>query len=104
MYRRHLEMFSRSHNNSFTNRNFFNIGGDSKQEKAASSLCIAVPYDAEARYPPPRCHPGTHKAILNDLEGWVLQKIVFSGSMSLQEQESHLFLRHLWKSAQEKEL
>ncbi|KIK71542.1 hypothetical protein GYMLUDRAFT_33745 [Collybiopsis luxurians FD-317 M1] len=28
-------------------------------------------FDAEARFPPPKCHPGTRQRILKDLKGWV---------------------------------
>ncbi|KAF9071962.1 hypothetical protein BDP27DRAFT_1191575, partial [Rhodocollybia butyracea] len=27
-------------------------------------------FNAEARFPPPLCHPGTREAILKDLEKW----------------------------------
>ncbi|KAF9066301.1 hypothetical protein BDP27DRAFT_1297491 [Rhodocollybia butyracea] len=75
-----LEMFNRSHNNIFHGGNFNNIGRDliyfssEDNERGLRTLLqyasTSATYNAEARFPPPLCHPGTRKAILDNLKDW----------------------------------
>ncbi|KIK60078.1 hypothetical protein GYMLUDRAFT_44069 [Collybiopsis luxurians FD-317 M1] len=74
-------MFNRSHNFTISGGNFNNAGRDlnlniyeERGERGLSTLhrytTTTASFDAEARYPPPLCHPGTRDAILRDLESW----------------------------------
>ncbi|KAF5352247.1 hypothetical protein D9757_012507 [Collybiopsis confluens] len=78
-------MFSHSHDFVIEGGTFHNIGRDlnisvQEQEKYGGLLLLhrqtstSAPYDAEARYPPPRVHPGTRAAILASLEQWITPK------------------------------
>ncbi|KIK57989.1 hypothetical protein GYMLUDRAFT_86413 [Collybiopsis luxurians FD-317 M1] len=75
-------MFKQSHDFIIEGGTFQNIGGDlnisiHEREKYGGLLLLhrqtsnSAPYDAEARYPPPRVHPGTRTAILDDLKDWM---------------------------------
>ncbi|KAF5393806.1 hypothetical protein D9757_000011 [Collybiopsis confluens] len=48
-------------------------------------------FDAESRFPPPLCHPGTREPILDDLKNWIDSPILvpgFAGSTVLRERAS----------------
>ncbi|KAF9077475.1 hypothetical protein BDP27DRAFT_1356943 [Rhodocollybia butyracea] len=74
------EMFNGSHNFTVSGGNFNNIGGNLtyiSSEENERGLCAllqytstSATYNAEARFPPPLCHPGTREAILGDLKSW----------------------------------
>ncbi|KAF9060947.1 hypothetical protein BDP27DRAFT_1338871 [Rhodocollybia butyracea] len=74
------EMFNGSHNFTVSGGNFSNIGGDlnyvscEENERGLRELLqytsTSATYNAEARFPPPLCHPGTREAILGDLKSW----------------------------------
>ncbi|KAF9060938.1 hypothetical protein BDP27DRAFT_1235941 [Rhodocollybia butyracea] len=74
-------MFNGSHNFTVSGGNFNNIGGDlnyiSSEEKERGLHALlqhrstSATHNAEARFPPPLCHPGTREAILGDLKSWV---------------------------------
>ncbi|KIK58406.1 hypothetical protein GYMLUDRAFT_110924, partial [Collybiopsis luxurians FD-317 M1] len=53
-------------NNAYRDVNIYEEGLSILQRCASTSAS----YNAEARYPPPRCHPETRKAVLHDLECW----------------------------------
>ncbi|KIK66527.1 hypothetical protein GYMLUDRAFT_38262 [Collybiopsis luxurians FD-317 M1] len=76
-------MFSQSHNFTINGGTFNSIGrslnisnnfldqGGNGLLKLYEFSSTSAQYDAEARFPPPLCHPGTREAILTDLKGWV---------------------------------
>ncbi|KAF9069784.1 hypothetical protein BDP27DRAFT_674400 [Rhodocollybia butyracea] len=74
-------MFSRAPNFTISGK-FQSVGRDlnyisfTEKERGLQTLLqytsTSATYNAEARFPPPLCHPGTREAILCDLEGWAV--------------------------------
>ncbi|KIK58058.1 hypothetical protein GYMLUDRAFT_45607 [Collybiopsis luxurians FD-317 M1] len=76
------QMFNGSQNFTIEGGNFHNIGRDlnilklkENRERGLYLLyqhtCTSALFNAEARYPPPVCHPGTRESILNDFKSWI---------------------------------
>ncbi|KAF5356404.1 hypothetical protein D9758_009486 [Tetrapyrgos nigripes] len=79
-----LSLFAQSHDQSFNNSYINAVGGhqtinnntirDSEDglkllyQKIAH---VGAFHDSEARHPPPRCHPGTRRAVLADIAAWI---------------------------------
>ncbi|KAF5348616.1 hypothetical protein D9757_014462 [Collybiopsis confluens] len=70
-------MFAGSHSFSITGGTFVagNVNVDLKGERGLLMLyqaaCTSALFNAEARFPPPLCHPGTRESILDDLKTWI---------------------------------
>ncbi|KAF5348615.1 hypothetical protein D9757_014461 [Collybiopsis confluens] len=72
------QLFAGSHDFSITGGTFVagNLNVDFKQEERGllllyQSACTSALFNAEARFPPPLCHPGTRESILDDLKSWI---------------------------------
>ncbi|KIK54425.1 hypothetical protein GYMLUDRAFT_249569 [Collybiopsis luxurians FD-317 M1] len=104
-------MFSKSHDFTIAGGVFHNAVGDlnisnvSIEDKQKGLLLLhrhtstSAPYDAEARFPPPLCHPRTREGVLKDLHRWIQSskrqdKVNSAGSTDRLERESLQSLRH----------
>ncbi|KIK71573.1 hypothetical protein GYMLUDRAFT_341040 [Collybiopsis luxurians FD-317 M1] len=70
------QMFAGSHSFAIEGGTFNNIGiSVEESEKGLLELfrhsSSSALFNAEARFPPPKCHPGTRESILKDLQSWV---------------------------------
>ncbi|KIK71540.1 hypothetical protein GYMLUDRAFT_211865, partial [Collybiopsis luxurians FD-317 M1] len=70
------QMFAGSHDFTTGGDTFSSIGiSIEESEKGLLELfrhsSSSALFNAEARFPPPKCHPGTRESILEDLENWV---------------------------------
>ncbi|KAF5378977.1 hypothetical protein D9757_009127 [Collybiopsis confluens] len=73
------QMFAGSHGFLIQRSTFQNIAGDLILKEDGErgllllheSTCPAALFNAEARCPPPRCHDGTRKLILDDFKNWI---------------------------------
>ncbi|KAK7457140.1 hypothetical protein VKT23_010440 [Stygiomarasmius scandens] len=77
-----LDLFAHSHHHTFHNSTVNAVLGDqinnteSSGEVGLNLLCkeiaqVGVFHDSEARFPQPRCHPKTRKAVLGDISFWI---------------------------------
>ncbi|KAF9071960.1 hypothetical protein BDP27DRAFT_1445965 [Rhodocollybia butyracea] len=74
-------MFNESHDFAINNGTFISAGRDVKisndEERGLHTLywhtSTSALFNAEARFPPPLCHPGTRETILRELKDWVKQ-------------------------------
>ncbi|KAF5361393.1 hypothetical protein D9758_006272 [Tetrapyrgos nigripes] len=76
-------LFANSHHNSFIRSTINVAGGDQtntfvEDSEAGLKLLyqaiahVGAFHDSEIRYPPPKCHPETRKAVLSDISSWIL--------------------------------
>ncbi|KAF5339915.1 hypothetical protein D9758_015015 [Tetrapyrgos nigripes] len=74
--------FANSHHNSFSHSSFSVVGRDQvntfvEDSEAGLKLLyqaiahVGAFHDSETRYPPPKCHPKTRKAVLSDISSWI---------------------------------
>ncbi|KIK59997.1 hypothetical protein GYMLUDRAFT_147320, partial [Collybiopsis luxurians FD-317 M1] len=71
-------MFNGAQDFTISGGNFSNVGHDLIIHEGGQiglltlhrHTSLSASYDAEARCPPPLCHPNTRKAVLRDLEHW----------------------------------
>ncbi|KAF5339911.1 hypothetical protein D9758_015019 [Tetrapyrgos nigripes] len=75
-------LFANSHHNSFIRSTINVAGGDQtntfvEDSEAGLKLLyqaiahVGAFHDSETRYPPPKCHPKTRKAVLSDISSWI---------------------------------
>ncbi|KAF5361447.1 hypothetical protein D9758_006269 [Tetrapyrgos nigripes] len=75
-------LFANSHHNLFSHSLINVVGGDQINTPAEDSEAglkllyqaiahVGAFHDSETRYPPPKCHPKTRKAVLSDISSWI---------------------------------
>ncbi|KAF5339925.1 hypothetical protein D9758_015009 [Tetrapyrgos nigripes] len=75
-------LFANSHHHSFSHSSFNVVGRDQintfvEDPEAGLKLLyqaiahVGAFHDSETRYPPPKCHPKTRKAVLSDISSWI---------------------------------